>query len=248
MVGGGAGGLHATQLARELGIGRALIPREAGVFCSFGMTVTDVRHDYARAHHAISSSLDLKHLDELIAALETEAAERLRTDGFEAVDMRLERQVDARYPGQVHELTVRVPSGGPLSTDDLRQVVDAFHDEHKLLFTYSRPELPVEFLHWRVTGIGRIELPASDHPASDMAGAGLSDAALIGSREIWIDGAMAPVDVFDGERLVPGARLNGPAIVQSPTTTVLLGAGDEVTVSGDGSLDVRVAVAHPATV
>lgn len=246
VVGGGAGGLHATELARELGIGRVLIPREAGVFCSLGMTVTDVRHDYVRAHHAVSSSLDLAHLDGLFEELETEAIERLRADGFGDDDIRLERQVDARYPGQVHELTVAVPGSDTLSNDDLLEVVDAFHDEHKLLFTYSRPELPVEFLHWRVTGIGRIDLPALERSTAATASAELADAALVGDREIWIDGAMVSVDVYDGERLVSGAGLTGPAIVQSSTTTVLLRDGDEVAVSEDGSLDVRVAVAEPA--
>lgn len=242
VVGGGAGGLHAAQLARELGMARVLVPREAGVFCSLGMTVTDVRHDYVRARHAISSSVELPQLDDLFADLEAEARERLRADGFSDDQIDLERLVDARYPGQVHELTVRVPGSSALSTDDLQTVVDGFHDEHKLLFTYSRPQLSVEFLHWRVTGVGRIEVLEQPQAPTEADQNVPAEAALVGSRSAWMDGGMAVVDVYDGERLAPGAVLHGPAIVQSPTTTILIGSGDEATVGADGSLDVTVAV------
>jgi N-methylhydantoinase A len=249
VVGGGAGGLHAAQLARELGIARVLIPREAGVFCAFGMTVTDVRHDYVRAFHSLSSSTNLAELDQLFAEIEDEARVRLRGDGFDADQIVLERSVDARYPGQVHELTVSVPSATTISNDDIRTIERAFHEEHKLRFTYSRPELPVEFLHWRVSGVGRMPVVEHLETATDVSGEELADAARLGSREAWIDGqGMVPVEVYDADRLHAGASIAGPAILQSPTTTILLGPGDELSVGSDGSLELVVTLVQTAVV
>lgn len=242
VVGGGAGGLHAAQLARELGIGRILIPRHAGVFCSFGMTVTDVRHDYVRALHATSSTVDLYELARLFEQLVAEARDRLKAEGFSDDTIHFERYVDARYPGQVHELTISIPHGRRLSQQEIDKTVAAFHDEHRRLFTYSRPELAVEFLHWRVSGIGQVagstdgdrdESPRTGRPAKPLPAE---------HREVWIDSRTTSVAVYEADQLAPGDAFEGPAIVQSPTTTILVGFGDHATVSGDGSFDLRVSL------
>ncbi len=102
VVGGGAGGLHSCGIARDLGIRQVVIPREAGTLCAFGMTVTDVRHDYLEALHATSGSLDSTALDRLYGGLEEKGRSRLLEDGFEAEEIVVERSVDARYPGQVY--------------------------------------------------------------------------------------------------------------------------------------------------
>jgi N-methylhydantoinase A len=127
---GGAGGLHAARLARELQMKRVLIPREASTFCAFGMTVTDIRHDHARAFHALSSELDLGAVDHIFAELESEARERLRQDGFADEAIELERLVDARYPGQVHELTIAIPARGAYTEADRGMIEQIFHAEH----------------------------------------------------------------------------------------------------------------------
>jgi N-methylhydantoinase A len=131
MCGGGAGGLHASALAADLGISEVLIPRQAGTLCAFGMTVTGVRHDYVAAVPALSSQLDPARLQEIFADLQRSGAERLAAEGFAAEEMRFERSVDARYPGQVHELTVAAPDPGrPLAAEDVQALEQTFHAEH----------------------------------------------------------------------------------------------------------------------
>ena len=176
VCGGGAGGLHATELARELGMERVFVPLEAGVFCAFGMTVTDVRHDHVTALHAVSDEFDLGVLNAAIAALEEAARTRLAGGAASsAEEIELERSVDARYPGQVHEITVPVPTGTELGAAEVETLVAAFHEQHRAQFAYNRDSMPIECLHWRVGAIGRVGAGAAAGAGRGQRGRGGAD-------------------------------------------------------------------------
>ena len=179
VVGGGAGGLHAGQLAAQLGIKRVLIPAEAGVLCSFGMTVTDVRHDHSRALHTLSSEIAPEKMEALLADLEVSARATLRADGFDDDQMELRRFVDARYPNQVHELTIPVPSELVDLPDAQAEIEKIFHAQHEQQFTYSIESLPIEIIHWRVAGVGS---PGERRAAPPVA-AGEPSLAAVPARE-----------------------------------------------------------------
>jgi N-methylhydantoinase A len=236
VCGGGAGGLHAAQIATELSIKKVVVPREAGTFCAFGMTVTDVRHDYVKALHAISSSVEPGDVTVLFAELEGRGRERLLGEGFREAEIGLERAVDARYPGQVHELTISLPRpDGPYGPADIREVERIFHAEHERQFSYSRPELDVELLHWRVSAVGRMPLAGRAVDASqDSAG----PTVRLGERNVYIhaSGSLRPVPVYSAEALGAGAQLSGPAIIAGATTTIVLNPGDELSCSRDSFL------------
>ena len=236
--GGGAGGLHATRLARMLGIKRVLLPAEASTLCAFGMTVTDVRHDYAFSHHCTSADIDVTALDSPFAELETEARARLERDGFSGDSILLERSVDARYKNQLHELTVPIPSASAYSDEDLQAMVANFHAHHEGQYTYSLDTAAVEFLHWRLTAIGlKGSLPAPPDRGSSDAAAG-----AIGQRRAYFPEFGEPVltDVYDIEKLGAGAEISGPAILESRTTTVVINPGDNLTIRAGGSLLVEL--------
>jgi N-methylhydantoinase A len=240
VVGGGAGGLHASALARDLGIEWVVIPREAGTLCAFGMTVTDVRHDFLQALHCTSDSLDSTGLDSLYATLEEKGRTRLSEDGFDEGEIRMERSVDARYPGQVYELTVAIPAAETYGPEHMKQIEDAFHEEHERQFGYRRDELPVEFLHWRAAAIGRMELgaaPRATAAATDVA------AEPIGERTVYIPslGAMVEVPLYKVESLETGSRVEGPAIVAGDTTTILLEPGDLLACDEEDSFLIEIA-------
>ncbi len=241
VVGGGAGGLHAAQLARELGMRRVLVPREAGTFCAFGMTVTDVRHDFAQALHALSSAAAGSDIDAVFATLEDEARARLLEEGFTEDQIHLERFVDARYPGQVHELTVPAVRSATNGETDLRAVERVFHDEHEAQFTYARRELPVEFLHWRVSALGRMPLP----PSNGSGGHRRTLAQPAGECEAYFEsvGGLVATATYSALDLTAGAFLEGPAIVQAPTTTVVVDPGDALSVRADGDFLIEIGAA-----
>jgi len=244
VVGGGAGGLHASALARDLGIAQVVIPREAGTLCAFGMTVTDVRHDYLQALHCTSDSLDSTALDELYAGLEERGRARLGEDGFAAAEIHLERSVDARYPGQVYELTVAIPTAERYGPEHLAQIADAFHAEHERQFGYRREELPIEFLHWRAAAVGRMEL---QHEAAAAAVETAGAAEPIGGRRIYVPalGEVTEVPLFKVEGLATGSRVDGPAVVAGDTTTILLEPGDVLRCDEEDSFLIEIGGVAP---
>jgi N-methylhydantoinase A len=240
--GGGAGGLHAARLARQLGIAKVMIPPEASTLCAFGMTVTDVRHDYTFSRYALSSQMDISDLDAPFAELESRARTRLNADGFDDAAISLVRSVDVRYRNQIHELTIPIPSAPEYAEAHLREIVDAFHAEHHRQFTYSLPEIPLEFLHWRLAGIATS--PKLPRPEETRAQDGIEagQAAHTGSREAYYAEHRAKIEtpVYAMAKLIPGAAVHGHAIIESHNTTVVINPGDMLEVLDGGRLLITV--------
>ena len=241
VAGGGAGGLHASRLARELGIRRVVVPRQAAVLCALGMTVTDVRHDYVRLMRTSAPEADRAELEALFAAMEADGRKRLRAEGFADADIGVERAVDARYRGQIYELTVPLSAGPGLTRADLAAAAAAFHERHESLFGYQRADLPVDYLHWRLVVRGRVGVtaaPADRAPAGSPRPAEAVDQKLVHFLDF---GGWILSDVHLADALAPGARIAGPAIIRAPATTLLLAPGDEVSVRADGAYVLEVA-------
>ena len=240
IAGGGAGPLHAASLAAKIGIARVLVPAEAGAICAFGMTVTDVVHDYAAMVHTTSRQTSVAIVADAIDALEKRARADLASSGFADDEIVLNRFVDARYEGQVHELTIPVP-GGPLMEETLEQVAAAFHESHRERYTWAMADHPVEYIHWRVSGIGLIERPptaAFDAKRKD------AEAARTGKRLAYFSacGGMTETSVYDTALFTSGATLDGPAVIESPTTTIVVPPGQVATADGHGSFLIETNV------
>jgi N-methylhydantoinase A len=240
ICGGGAGGLHAAKLARQLGIRRVLVPREAGTFCAFGMTVTTVRHDYASSLHGFSAELDCASVASLYRELDGDAKVRLTRDGFDAEDVSLERFVDARYPNQVHELTIAVPGGDGFSPEQLAAVVSGFHDDHERRYGYAMREHPVEFLHWRVVAIG--QLPAGRAAGRPSSNGHSVEPTACDERLAYSEALDRPVPthVYPVAAFGPGASASGPAILEASDTTIAIDDGDTIRSLGNDGFVIDV--------
>ncbi len=240
VAGGGACALHAGRLARTLGISRVVVPGESGTLSASGMIASSVRHDYSGVSHTVSVDPDLEGVRWTLSRLEQTGRDDLRADGFPPDRIRIDRAVDARYRGQVHELTVPVPSG-PVSGDLFDRVAAGFHEAHDHRFGWSRTDYPIEFLHWRAAAIGLIKgggmtakAPASSKsvPAADTAR----------ERKIVFDDidGMINTPVLDAVSLSAGIRITGPAVIDGPTTTVLISPGDTLAVDERGNLIIDI--------
>ena len=239
VAGGGAGGLHAARLGRKLGMKQLLVPQEAGTYCSFGMTVTDVRHDHSEPLHTLTSTADPTLVNALFTRLETRARQRLMDDGFSSEQITIERSVDARYPNQVHELTLPIKSAPPYDRKGFLEIERTFHHEHEQRFTYALTELPIECLHWRVTAIGRMPVTAHKAPLID----GEPASARVDERDAYVAGkGQTSFAIHYLESLRSDAVIDGPAILQAPTTTVLLMDGDRLRAQSDRSYLIDIGV------
>ena len=222
VAGGGAGPVHAARLAADLGVGQVLIPAEAGTICSYGMTATDVRHDYSKTMPMSSTAPDLDGVAQLFAELEAQASMDLRSSGFEPAQIRITRSVDARYRGQFHDVTVPVASGR-VSVGILDAVEADFHKAHEVLYRWCRRGHAIDMLQWRVTGIGTIIGHDEEHRLTDLEHVD-GDAGRTGSRLahfVEFDG-LVETKTYDRAKLADGMTIDGPALIDSATTTIVV--------------------------
>ncbi|MFS0697937.1 hydantoinase/oxoprolinase family protein [Streptomyces nitrosporeus] len=238
VVAGGAGPIHAVPIAQELGITRIIVPRESSVFCAVGTLLTDLKHLYARTFVSDMDALDLDRAGELYREMRDEAVETLRSENVADDAIDLVFSADVRYIGQFTEIEVPLAFDGELTRESLKQLVSDFEAKHEALNGYAMPGEPTELINVRLTSLGRTAKPAlADEPS---AGPDPS-AALKGAREAVFSGRTVRTDVYDGLALRRDNRVAGPAIIEQPTTTVVLIEGYAMTVDAQGNYVIEPA-------
>ncbi|MBV8752114.1 MAG: hydantoinase/oxoprolinase family protein [Hyphomicrobiales bacterium] len=231
---GGASGLHATAVARQLGLSRVIVPRVAAVLSAWGMLATDLRFEMARSHVGEARRLDDNEIAQMFAAMETDGVKRLRAS-FDGT-VRCDRSVDMRYGEQVFEINVPL-DGVDWKNNPLGQIVERFHRRHEELYTYAQRDQEAVLVNLRVAVVGVLPgLP------QEPALAAAPPSPPIGERRIYLDEFLtAPVYAFD--RLAPGQTIDGPAIVESAMTTILLRPHERAVTTPLGWLDILTASA-----
>jgi N-methylhydantoinase A len=185
------------------------------------MIVSDVRYDSIRAFATNSTDFDVDKVNAIFAELEETAIAELKRQGFARSRIDISRFADAKYTNQIHELTVPLPSEGRLKKPDIGRIAEAFHDLHERMFTYCVRESPVDLFHWRVTAIGR--LPAVKSPEQPRTRRSSSEAEK-GTRLVYFRafGKHRKTRIYDGDRLLHGMAIEGPAVVEQATTTIVV--------------------------
>jgi N-methylhydantoinase A len=228
---GGAGALHAGAIAEELALDRVLVPRLSAVLCAFGMLLADLRHDYVRSHSRGWAEVDPAHARALVDEMVATGMAALEQEGTAPADRSAVATADIRYRGQHHEVSVSF-APEDLSPEGLPRIEDAFHARHEQLYGFSSRGRDMELVTLRATVLGRrprlrLNAPPGDGGAPPRRGA---REAYLHSRR-----ALARVDVFDADRMLPGHRVSGPAIVEGVTTTLVVPESFEVLVDRSGS-------------
>jgi N-methylhydantoinase A len=245
---GGASGLHATDIARQLDLSRVVVPRVAAVLSAWGMLATDLRFEVARTHIGDTKALDGGAIKLLFEEMEADGVGRLRASagsgsgagpgsgsgaGFDG-PVRTTRSADMRYGEQVFEITVPLDGVNWEAADPLPQIVERFHRRHEELYTYSLPDQETVLVNSRVTVTGILSaLPQEPHLPE------ASPTAPRSERRIYLDDWIS-APVYDFDALAPEQTIAGPAIVESAMTTVLLRPGERATVTALGWLDIAI--------
>jgi N-methylhydantoinase A len=229
---GGAAGLHASAVARELGLRRTAVPLFAAGLSAWGMLQSDLRYELARSTLEAGGMPDDASLAALYARLETEA--RARMAEWYAGEIATLFSADMRYGEQVFEITVPLDGLDWRAAGLAQRMREAFHARHRTLFTYDLPGEEVVLVTARVAAVGR--LPASGaKPGSAKAPAGVAT-----TRRIRLEAGEVEAPVYHFEALAPDQALHGPAIVESATTTVLLLPGDLARMDARGWLAIEI--------
>jgi len=219
---GGAGPVHACDIAKELGMPVILVPKTSSVFCASGMLISDIRHDFIRVTHMI---LLPEHVDEALInsrfkEMRDEANVVLEREGIPPDRRKFAYFADVRYERQFNEITIPVPvTDDRFTLDELPLLHKAFNERHEILYGYSLPGHTQELLALRLVAEGIVEKPS--FAEAPFAGEDAS-AAIKGRREIYYEGKRFEVPVYAGPKMGHGNKVSGPAIVEEPTTTILL--------------------------
>ncbi|WP_395105994.1 hydantoinase/oxoprolinase family protein [Actinomadura sp. SCN-SB] len=233
---GGSGPLLACRLLDVLGLPAAVIPRDPGNLSAFGLLTVDVKNDHVRTRVMRDTELDLAAMAEIFKGLEAEAAAALDREGFPASAHRYVRSVDLRYYGQAFEVRVPAPAG-PVSEEFRSDVLRGFHDAHRSLYGYSYRDdpdrHPVEWVNFRVSGIGPIPRPRlRERPRGD------GGPSLTGTRPVHFGEGWTDTPVHDRARLGPGDVVEGPAVIQEFGSTLPLHPGFQAETDPYGNLVV----------
>jgi len=230
---GGAAGLHAAELARELELERIIVPTTASVLSAWGMLTSDLRYELSRTHFETGARSTASEIRGIFADLEKQAVMRMKVwfDG----PIKVERSAEMRYGEQIFEIDVPLDGIDLGSPSLISKIEDRFHRRHEELYTYASRDQEVVFVNARVAAIGAVAAPAAVESAVTSSAPCTARSRRKAFFGQWIDVPVYALDDFE-----PGQRLEGPAIVEAETTTVIINAGDRLTVNALGWLDIRV--------
>ncbi len=233
---GGAGPLHAVELAEGLGMARVIIPPYCSVFSAFGVVASDLRHDYVRTMVRSQAELKADDLQRGFDALEAIARRQLAEEQVAEADLQLLRSADVRYEGQSYELNIALPGHGELTAAEIERLVQDFHETHQRLYVYSDPDEPIEVVNLRLAAVGRV--PRVQLMGSTTAGEGAPQPTTA-RRVVFPGRGSLETAIYDRHRLAPGASFHGPALIEERTSTTVIPPDWSVSVHASGALMVK---------
>ncbi|MFQ5520023.1 MAG: hydantoinase/oxoprolinase family protein [Candidatus Methylomirabilia bacterium] len=238
---GGAGPMHATQVARQLGIPRVLVPANPGVLSALGLVVADVKTERSRTCIRKVDATDPGELEAIYRELEHEARQWARRGGFREETVRLARSADMRYLRQNYELAVSVPAH--LGPARVKQVIRDFHRQHRRVYGYASPDAPTELVTARVV----VRIPVRRPPLSFRDGGhGTVSDALRGERRVFFDQQVfVPCPIYQREKLPPESSIPGPAILEQFDCTTVISPTEVGRIDPYGNLLIEL-LARPA--
>lgn len=223
---GGAGGLHAADLARGLGIPKVLVPPLASTLSAYGMLVADVIKDYSQTV-MLPGETPFQEISNLLMGLAQRGTADVLAEGVAEKDVHLEHSLDMRYRGQSYELNI------PLNESFL----ESFHQQHQATYGYAKPEGVIEIVNLRLRAIGKsTPPPLRPQPVGDPN----PHKAFLDTRPVIFHQEIIPTPFYQAERLQAGNRLPGPAVVVRDDTTILLSPTDQAWVDQWGNIVIEV--------
>lgn len=214
---GGEGGLHAANLAQELGIRRVLIPRFAGILSSFGLLVADIIRDYVQTCVTRCSLAEKADFERQFGMLKENALADMSSYGYSQDNIIFEYSIDARYLGQAFELQIdldTIPGQG-------REVADMFHIAHHQRYGSSSPNNEVEVVNYRL----RLVIPQDNRLLNDLTYHVETDKDEYMESKILSDGKWQTCRFYSWQRLIKDAIISGPAVVEDITSTCYIPGG-----------------------
>lgn len=229
---GGGGSMHAVSLATELGMRKVIVPHAADVFSAWGMLMSDLRRDYFVTRLLTVNEENAPLVNELLNEVTGAALRQFAEEGVPTDQVRFLRYGKFRYENQENSVEVLLPDGD-IGRASIAAISEEFHTQYEREYTY-RLDAPIEFVGTHVVAfaeVGKLEparLPVTGRKVEE---------AIKGTREV--DYALEGIHqaaIYDGTLLEPGMRFSGPAVIEMPSTTIVIHPGNHVSVDEFGNV------------
>ena len=235
---GGAGPLHATAVAREIGIRRIIIPGAPGVFSAFGMLFSDLRYDYVRTSLMALEDAPFDRIEKVFRELEQQGRDAIAATSVKPDQITVKRALDMRYVGQEHPVTVDLPMS-VFAKKDRKGIKQHFDDDHLQRYGTSAPDERAEIVSLRVTVAGLMKKPPQERIKK--GGSAPPKAAFTGKRPVSFGGKFRAAPTYSRAALLAGNKIAGPALIEEHASTTVLMPGDRMTVDAHGNLVIAAA-------
>ena len=232
---GGAGPLHAIDVAVECGITTVIVPQEPGTLCARGMLLTDISFDFVRSEIAEVTVESWKHVCKLFAEMEAEAGAWLERERVPKKEQSFRFHIDARYQGQNFEVMVPMSR---VAADGMAGFLKEFAAAHEREYGYDVPGRAVEIVNCRLQAVGAV----AKAPLREIGKTGSAAEAVTAQRKVYFGSKHGWLDtpVHARAKLPAGAKLAGPALIEEMSSTVLLSPGQRATVDHIGNIVINL--------
>ena len=229
---GGAGPMHATALARELGIPEVIVPARPGITNALGCVVADMKHDFVRTVNSPLNNVDMDEIIGILKAQSKEGTELIQKEPVSVEEIKVVHSFDMQFVGQTHILNVF------LSTYDLSHEVvqSAFDEAYYGRFRVRLPEIRAQIVNVKTTVMGRRTGICLDGLIDASGRVESLEMAQNGARPVWFNGDWQNTKIFNREALPLSAKIKGPAILEQMDTMVLIEPGDEAISDKNGNI------------
>jgi N-methylhydantoinase A len=236
---GGAGPLHAVEVARELGMRRVIIPEAPGVFSAYGMLFSDLRYDFVRTWFTRLDEASFEEIETVYKQLEDEGRQAIGSTTVHPEEITTRRAVDMRYVGQEHAVTVDLPME-VFVKKDRAAIKKHFDAQHEQRYGTCAPEERAEIVSLRTAVSGVMRKPPQEKIAA--GGPEPIKAAFTGKRPVHYEGVgFTDTPTYARSALLAGNKITGPALIEEHASTTVLAPGDQLTVNAYGHLEIAVA-------
>jgi len=234
---GGAGGIFACHMARELNARGVIVPQNPGVFSAWGMLTMDLVYSYTRTFYRSLHEADMELMEEMFAEMENEGVQRAKRDGIEEKEIVVNRAFDMCYEGQAHYVEVPFRAG---RTKGAKEHIEAsFHALHEAKYGHRLEDVPF-IVNLKVKVVGKIK----EMPLKQLQRSRLGSPERKGRRRVFLGRESVECPVYERRTLLFGDRIGGPAIVEEPFHTTLVPQGHMLEVDEFGNLIIVSEVDH----
>jgi N-methylhydantoinase A len=230
---GGAGPLHAVEVALECGIGHVLVPHEPGTLCARGILLADISRDFVRTQLAPLNADTWRSVRRVLQEMRQEGDEWLAHEHVPQAHREFRFYIDGRYRGQTHDIRVLLDAG---CFDDPRAVVEAFHRGHRAQHGHDNPGHAIEIVNCRVQAVGLVAKDRRSIPSTAAV------APSWGERQVYFgdEAGWLATPIYRRDTLSTGTELAGPAIIEEMSSTTVVLPGQHASVDMSGNILIRI--------